>query len=185
MIVDKFSEESIISRFNGRDISALGEVYHLCYREWVYYARQLYRNTDVDGEGVVHDVLIKIWTHSKQQFEGLDNLKAYLYVSLRNSYCNWLSHNAHKRNFEKKESERTHNLFAEIVESETFSQLTQSLKLLPEESARIIRMLIEGWSVKEIATVMEISPSSVYAKKSEGIAKLRKYFYHSKLFIFL
>lgn len=167
-------ENELIRRFNRRDTGALEEVYNLYYRELVYYARQLYRNTDVEGEDAVHDALVRIWATPKQQFEGVLNLKAYIYISLRNAYRNWLAHTSHKRRFERTAAERQHDSFTGIIEGETFSQIVSSLDLLPEDTARIFRMLMEGLTVKEIASAMEISQSSVYGKKAEGVSRLKK-----------
>lgn len=164
----------LLIRFNNRDELALGEVYDIFYRELQYFARQLYRETNVQAADVVHDIFIKIWESRKIQFKKLDNIKAYIYISLKNGFSDWLSHNKCVNKYNNSIINNKDCFVTEMVESETMSIISSALNILPKDVAAVFKLIVDGWEVKDIAEELNISQSSVYAKKKEGINILKQ-----------
>jgi len=74
---------------------------------------------------------------------------------------------------EGQEQDHFHYLFS----AEISRQLQESLDLLPTECLRIFHLLyIEGESVKEVATELNLALSTVKTQKSRGLAVLKKRF---------
>lgn len=167
-------DSSLLARFNSRDKVALGEVYKKYYPELILFTKQLYRETNIEARDVVHDILIRIWESKNIQFKKLDNIKAYVYISVKNNFLDYLIHNKRVDKFNKSLLLDSDNFVTQMVVSEALSSLSEITDLIPADIAEIFRLMIEGWSIKEIATKMELSPSSIYTKRDEGVKILRK-----------
>lgn len=53
--------------------------------------------------------------------------------------------------------------------------LLDSLQLLPDDYATVIRMYLEGWKPEEIAAKLGLALQTVYNKRREAIVLLRKF----------
>lgn len=163
----------LLEQFNNRDESALGKVYELYYRELNYFAKQLYRDTKIVAEDVIHDIFIKIWESKTIQFKKLDNIKAYIYISIKNGFLDSISHNKCVDKYNNTIIKDERNFVTEMVESETLSILSIAIDLLPKDIAAVFQLIAEGWEMKDIAKELNISKSSAYAKKIEATTILK------------
>lgn len=160
----------LLKRFNNRDNMAFGEVYTQLYDELYHFTARLYRETEIAAGDIIHDTFVYVWEHSTQRFEGINNLKAYLYISIKNRFRNYI---VHQRSVEKFQYE-SRDFISDVVESETLSIIHQAINALPTECARVFRLHLDGWQVKEIAEKLGKSESTVYAQKQEAISTLKK-----------
>lgn len=167
-------ESLLLKRFNNRDETALGEVYNLFYRELHYFANQLYRDTKSSAEDAVHDIFIKLWETKNLNFKELDNIKAYIYTSIKNGFSDWISHNKCVDKYNNTIISNQNNFVTEMVESETMSILSTAMKILPKDVAAVFQLVVEGWEMKEISNKLNISKSTAYAKKEEAATILKK-----------
>lgn len=165
-----YNYSALLKKFNNRDNNAFGEIYTLLYNELYHFTSRLYRNTEIVAGDVMHDTFVYIWEHSTQRFDGIENLKAYLYISIKNRFRNYL---VHQKSVDKFQCE-TKNFVSDVVESETLSIINQAINLLPSECAKVFRLHIDGWQVKDIAEKLGKSESTVYAQKQEAISILKK-----------
>lgn len=174
----------LIHQFNCRINEALSEVYLMFYNELHYYAIGLYQGTAVDPCDAIHDVFLSLW-QSNTKFEELINIKAYLFISIRNSFRQFLSKNKSIDKF-KEFKQYNNELFAiDVIESEVLSTIHQVLRLLPQESAEILQLFFDGWDIDEIATKLNKTKRTIYNKKSDAIAILRNKLPKDKLLIFM
>lgn len=163
---------NLISLFNDRSKNALGEVYSQLYNELHYYAIGLYRDTPIDPYDAIQDVFLSLW-QSNVKFDALKNLKAYLFISIRNNFRRYIStiKTADKfRDYKLRERDLFH---IDVIESEVLSNMHHILKLLPDDSAEILRLFFEGWNIDDIAEKLGKTKRTIYNKKSEAIASLR------------
>jgi RNA polymerase sigma-70 factor (ECF subfamily) len=72
-----------------------------------------------------------------------------------------------------------------IAENEILSVLSSSLDLLPTECAKVFKLCLDGWEIKEIADQLGKSESTVYKQKKEAITILRKKLSKDKLFFLI
>lgn len=181
-----YSEEKqalLLKRFNDRESSAFGEVYLLYANELLYFTRRIYSETDVVANDVIHDLFIKIWESDKLKFSSLSNIKGYLLVSTKNYFRDYIKHHKCIGKFNQALLNDEDAFVSQVVENETFSIISQALELLPMECARVFKLCIEGWEVKEIAEKLNKTPSTVYKQKQEAISILKEKLPKDKLFI--
>lgn len=184
--VNNVSEDhSLLLRFNNREIDAFAQVYNLYYRELVYYTKKLYGDANVVAQDVVHDIFIKVWEKNGLTFSGMMNIKAYLYTSIRNSFFDYLSHTKCATSVVKQLLKDPEYNTSEIIESETLSIISEAIDLLPDECAKVFKLYLDGWNVKEISEQLNKAASTVYAQKQESISILKKKLTWHKLIVIL
>lgn len=178
---NKRKEIDLLKGFNNRESVAFGEVYSLFYRELSVYATSLYRNVAIEPEDIVHDIFINLWL-SSTKFELLINIKAYIYVSIKNGFKNYLTHNTYVSKYtEQMNVDETFEV--DVMESELYSFVDESIKILPKSYAEVIDLYLKGWKSGEIAKKLMKTEQNVYNIKNKSIAILRKKIDKDKLLI--
>lgn len=178
---NRLEEIDLLKRFNHRESIAFGEVYSLFYRELSVYAASLYRDAIMQPEDVVHDVFIHLWL-SSMKFEQVINIKAYIYVSIKNGFKNYLAHHTHVVKYTKQVS-IDEDFGIDVMESEFYSLIDESIKVLPKSYAEVIDLYLKDWKLGEIAEKLKKSDQYVYNTKNKAISILRKKLDRDKLLI--
>lgn len=185
-MTDKFSDNNVLlKKFNDRDRTAFGQVYSMFYSELYYYTSNLYQNSSIEACDIIQDVFVNIWQSPKRKFDRLEGIKAYLFVSIKNSYRNFYVHNKLTNKLNHKLAEDDDLFIVQAVESEIFSIVPSMLNMLPEECAKSFKMFIEGWDIKEIAEVLGKKKSTIYNQRQEAIAILRKQMKNGLIIVFM
>lgn len=169
-----YNEETLLLKFNSRECFAFGQVYEQCFDEMIAFTTKLYKGTNVEAADMVQDVFINIWQAEGLTFENIRHIKAYAYASLRNKFKNYLTKQQSVERYNAMIAYDDDAYVTEIIESEIYSFMQQSLKTLPKDCADIIRFHIEGWNIKEISEKLNISERSVFNKKKEAIDLLKQ-----------
>lgn len=171
----------LLTKFNIRDSEAYGKVYLMFYDPLYLFTTRIFQNTDAVAGDVIHDIFISIWERKDLKFNTLDHIKGYLYLSVRNKFKAYLSHRKHVDKFAQVAALDEEYSVAYIIESETIALLNDAIALLPTECAKVLRLFIEGWEIKEIADTLNKSQSTVYNQKNEAVAILKKKFSLKKM----
>lgn len=179
------SDKSLIDRFNCRDESAWEEIYSTLYTEIVFFAKRIYANTMVEPRDVVQDLFAKMWETKTLKFGGYINIKAYLYVSVKNGFLDYITHNKCVNKFKYETIRNKENFISEMVEAETLAILKKAAESLPEEISKVFKLILEGYEVKEIATKLGKTQSTIYIQKQNAIEILRKKIPKEKMFILI
>lgn len=170
----QIDEPDLVRRFNERDIEAFGAVYGVFYNSLIYYTSKLYDNTFPDPGDIIHDVFLKLWNSPANRFSNLSEIKAYLFVSIKNSRKTLSTHVKHIEQYAENQRSDNVQFRANIIETEVFSLFHNALKLLPEESAQILDMFFKGWKAEEIAEKLGKNKQTIYNKKSEALSELKR-----------
>lgn len=173
-LMTDFEMMELLKKFNGKDSSAFGEVYLLYVRELHNFARKLYQETTVDASDVVHDAFMKIWISKSITFNEHATLKAYLYVSIKNQFKDYLKHNKCVTKFNQAMLEDDNYMVSQMIEGETLSIVNHALDILPKECARVFKLHIDGWNVKDIAAILGKSERTVFIQKQKSISILKE-----------
>lgn len=184
----KFSDaelSTLLSQFNDRNNLAFCKVYEMIYDELFYFTSSVYKDTEVVASDVLHDILIKLWESKSVKFNTLLSLKGYMYISVKNKFRDYISHRKTKDKFSSAMRLTEDYFVSQIAESETLSIVAEAVQALPAECAKVFRMFIDGWEVKEIAESLNKSQSTVYAQKQEAITILKKKFSKDKLLLIM
>lgn len=185
MIPEK-EEIILLKNFNRRIEKDFGKVYSLFYNDLFYFTTKLYQHTEVEPRDAIHDVFLNLWQSTSLKFERLTDIKAYLFVSLRNHFKMYYRHNQYIEKYKVDQLLDKDSFEVNIIESETLSTFHYVLGLLPEESAEILKLFLNGWKVEEIAQKLGKNKQTIYNKKSEAITYLKsKLSKDSLLFFFV
>lgn len=164
----------VISDFNKRNSKALEEVYTLYHSELHFYAQKLFANYDIDPSDVVHDVFLKMWSNETIKFDELKRLKYYMYASVKNYLVNYLKHQQSVGKYGEHVLNLDRNSDCALFETELFSILEEAQHILPSDLCTVLRMIVEGYEMKEIAEAVNCSQSHIYAKRDKAVKLLRR-----------
>ncbi len=184
---DPRADEELLVHFNKREQEAFARVYILMFDEMRYFVRRLFKNETLSAEDVVQDVFMVVWEKSKLQFQSLDHLKNYIYLSIKNRYKDYLKHQLHNDKYVQEIKWCDEEAFSYQVESELFSLLNTGEHLLPRECARVLKLYLEGYDISEIAASLGKSSSTVYHQRDQVVKILKKHLAgkNLKMFVFL
>lgn len=171
---EKYESPLLLEKFNSRNCRAFGEVYLLYADELTLFARKFYSMTDVAPEDAVHDAFISVWKSKRVIFDSLEHIKSYLYVTIKNQFRNFVKHNDKIDDYTKNIRVDPNFYISQIVESETLSIINRAIDLLPTECAKVFRMHMDGWSVRDIAETLGKSERTVFIQKQKSIAILKE-----------
>lgn len=170
-----FNDQELLHGFNGREEKAFSCIYEKYYNELFFFASRLFGgNPQISPSDIVQDLFLKIWEGEKE-FESLEFLKSYLYLSIRNRWKNFLEHtDSVKKHAAEQHSHPTDDyILASIIESETLAILHQQLNTLSPACAQVIRLSLGGLSNQEISEKLGISIHTIYSHKQKAIQLLR------------
>lgn len=173
----------LLNQFNDRNNLAFSKIYLLYYNDLHYFASNLFKGTEVVASDVIQDIFLSLWENKRQKFDELINIKAYLFISTRNSFRGYIRHNKHIQKHQKYVSRDNDFFVSQVFETELFSFINESVNLLPEECAKVIKEYLKGLDIKEIAGKLNKSEYTVYKQKKYAIDILKKKLSKDKLFI--
>lgn len=169
---EKLDESLLLKKFNSRDSTAFSEVYSCFYNRLFHYTSKLYTGTEVVPCDKIQDLFLKLWENKNTKFVSLSHIKSYLYLSIQNSFREYLSHNTHIRKYAEKVGIDSDFYVTEMIETETMSILNSCINQLPDDCGIVIKLYIEGWDVKDISEQLGIPQSTIYRKKEKAISIL-------------
>ncbi|MCA5003638.1 RNA polymerase sigma factor [Sphingobacterium bovistauri] len=157
------------------------QAYKLMYSQYFVALKNVSLNyvkdTDVAYD-IVQDVFMSI-LESNKKFESIDQVKYFLFASLKNKCISHLR----KVNVRNKAEEplKIHfeileNYWEEVFEEDIYSQLAAAIHTLPPQCKLVMQYTLEGLKISEIAQKMQISTDTVKEHKSNGKKKLLKWF---------
>lgn len=170
----------------GGDIDAFGKLFEELYPSMCRIAMKFIANKAA-AEDIAQEAFVRLW-EKRTAYDSIPNLKTFLYVSVKNLCFNHLRDRKETIEYTSPEVERQEILFHNrLIEEETYRILTQAIEKLPLQSAKIIKLTLEGKQNKEISEIMGISVNSVKTLKYNAIHNLKyslkDYFYLLLIFI--
>ncbi|GAA4305382.1 RNA polymerase sigma-70 factor [Aestuariibaculum suncheonense] len=129
------------------------------------------------AKDIVQDVFVKIW-EDKITFKNENNIKTYLYASVKNKCLDYLKSKMYKstaqlsdKDIQKMETEPF--FLREVALVETSKIIHQAIETLPKKCAEILLLSIQEYSNQDIATELNISVNTVKAQKKIAYKKLK------------
>lgn len=167
----------IQSRIAAGNESTLTELYQLFHKRLFHFARVITRSDDL-AEEVVNDVFIKLWGH-KERITMIDNLTVYLYVAVKNTSLNKLSHKAQELvsapfdyfDIELKKSEN--DPYELMVTTEMMRRVQKAIDALPPRCKMIFKLIREdGLKYKEVAQILNISVNTIDVQMATAVKRI-------------
>ena len=180
--MEALEQEEIIRKINERASDALSKIYPAMYPELYYYSYSLYKETD-NAKDAIQDAFLYLWEHPKIQFDSLQKLKSYLYVLIRNDFISSLRKSKTQKEHQDSYLYENDYYVYQAAEAEIFTIIPAALRMLPEECARILKLLLEGWNLKEVAEKLGMPTSTVHFQKQRAISILRAKLSKDKLLL--
>lgn len=146
------------------------------YGSLCLFANKYVENIDI-AKDIVQEVFIKIW-EDKIEFANQNNIKSYLYTSVKNRALNSLNKVEFKLtqtlgNEEFIESDFDPFFVNEVLISEASILINSAIETLPNKCAQIIKLSIKGMSNSEIAEELHLSINTIKAQKKIAYKKLK------------
>jgi len=168
----------LLARLNNNEAAAHADLFNATYADLTVFVFRM-----IDNEDESEDIAISAITRligKKLTFSAVEQLKAYLYISVRNGALNYLRAAQKEDPFRKKLLEAMPVAEEPVVNKKyelahMHRLIEAGLGKLEKQCAAVIKLTMEGKQPDEIAKALNISPNQVYTQKSKGIARLREF----------
>lgn len=129
------------------------------------------------AEDIAQETFITLWNH-REEMDSSSHIKSFLYLTARNAAIDHLKHEKIKIAYSEKalyELETTENFIHFIIEEEVEQILQATEERLPLQCRRIFTLSMQGKSVEEIATLLDISINTVKTQKKIAYRQLKQH----------
>jgi RNA polymerase sigma-70 factor (ECF subfamily) len=136
-----------------------------------------------DAEDIVQDTLFQIW-QKRDEWDSIRNMEAYCFRSARNIAIDSLSLKENQRellpdNFDIVEIKP--NAQDRLEEEEQSVMLERCIRQLPEKQRTVFQLrTVEGFTYKQIASVLNITEEQVKVNLFRSRQKLKEFFDNNK-----
>lgn len=158
--------------------SAFDAIFKIFHSSLVFFSSRILAAQEIQiAEEIVQDVWLKFYER-RRNFEYLNAVKAFLYISVKNKCLQQLEKNQVKNRrlesyFNQPEAVQE-SVLQDIIYSEVIREVTAAIELLPPQCRLIMKHFFEdGKNAKEIAELLQISVSTVNNQKSRAISVLK------------
>lgn len=134
------------------------------------------KEDEAHARDITTDTFIKLW-RLHENFESLNNIKAFLYITCRNACLDFLRHLKVERKTHGNilYSQKIEELFPnEMIDAEVFIELDHQIERLPTQCRKIFKLIYyNNLKTSEVAQEMGISNQNVLNQKARAIHILR------------
>jgi len=169
-----------INRFNNGDHQVLKLVFDEYFFLLVAFAAKITGNWE-EGKDVASVAFQKLW-EGKANFEKKENIRAFLFITVRNSCLNYLKAEVRKRKAQKEirytSDENTHesiedHVHVKMSNPDDLQRFNEAVEALPQQCKAVFRLICLGYSNSEIAAKLYTSLNTVEVQKNRALNKLR------------
>lgn len=181
------SQEKFLNGINQKQSEAWKELYRYFYGALCNYTTGIVADEDL-AEDIVQECLIRIW-NSKLHFTEMKALSVYLYRSVYHNALKYLrdkrtnDRRLEKWNAEQEEVEEAD--FYHAAEEEVIRKLHVIISQLPEQRRAILLLSIDGLTVQEIASQLNISINTVKTQKKRAYIYLKENLKQGYMLLFM
>lgn len=155
---------NLLERLKAGDSEAFDEVY-TSYRKWLWIAALGILQNEADAEEVVQEFFIEFWQRMEQrQFDDIQHLKNYLFISVRNRCLNKLQRDkvARKRNEQMLQHTELSVSYNQLENSELQQQLREAIAKLPPTRSKVFKLgYLFNYTRRQIAAMLNVSEETV------------------------
>jgi RNA polymerase sigma factor (sigma-70 family) len=106
-------QDNTILRFQHSDKQSYKLLFHKLYPIMCLFSKKFINDYN-DTEDIVQEVFIELW-EQHEKFESIEQIKAFLYLSIKTKCLNFMKHQVVKENFIKTSLANSEQLFEEQV----------------------------------------------------------------------
>lgn len=173
---DSDHEKAFVSAFQNGDEKVFRYVFDEFYSSLCVYCLRMVHEELVVAD-LVQDAFVKLW-ENRQNFNSSLTIRSYLYTVVRNSGINYLRHLKMKAgklagNFWE---EAENSAIELMIRQEAERQLLDMIQELTPECRRVVNLLSEGKSYKEVGELLNISANTVKNHRIRAVKILKERF---------
>lgn len=173
---DKNLHDDPFDAFKKGDPRALQVIFSQFYSPLCLFADRLLRDRPA-AEDIAGESLVKLWNRHTD-FENIQNVKAFLYITTRNACLNLLKQ-MQRESLSKKQyawltGDKEEFVLNEMVRVEVLQQVHREIDNLPAQCQKIFKLsYYKGRKNHEIAEMLNISVHTVKNQKARAIQLLK------------
>jgi RNA polymerase sigma-70 factor (family 1) len=168
-------DKDTLMQFGQGDRLAFKQVYTHFHDALYYFSFKLLADSEA-AKDVVEETFIKLWKRHTN-FETAENVKAFLFITVRNACFDQIKKTKRKEKFQhnfslaQQENDNSEEL---MIQTELLNLIYQESANLPEKCKEIFKLsYLHGMENEEIAHQLDISPHTVRTQKRRAIIFLR------------
>ncbi len=166
------SEQELILNLNKGNTKALKYFFVEFYPSLCVFTKKYIPETDI-VEDIAQEAFLVYWENRKQ-FDDINALKGYLYVTAKNKCLNHLKLKGLRAEITKKGYDKEDYLYELVLEEETYRIIHKAIENLPPQSRRIIELSMKGYKNPEIAEELDVSINTIKTLKGKAYKVLRE-----------
>lgn len=173
---DKNLHDDPFDEFKKGDPRALQVIFKHFYPSLCIFAERMLRDRPA-AEDIVGETLVKLWNRHTD-FENMQNIKAFLYITTRNACLNQLKQ-MQRESLSKKQlaylsGDKEGFVLNDIIRVEVLREIYREIDKLPAQCQKIFKLsFFEGRKNQEIAEMLGISVHTVKNQKARAIQLLK------------
>ena len=164
--------------FKNGDLSSLGILFENYYQELYYYGNKITTSSELVKD-VIQDLFIGVWER-RDKMAGVENIKAYLIISLRRELIRRVSKDRQENSKEQFNSNQfsfspEDFLISAEQSTEQTRVLSKSLESLTERQREVILLrFFHGLEFSDISQALDLNIQSVRNLLFRALDKIRK-----------
>jgi len=165
--------------FQNGDKEAFNHIFNMFYKRVCFFAAGIV--SEDAAEDLVQDTFVKLWER-RVSFDSLTSIKAFLYLTTKNSCINTYKHQKVVEKFENYQAENIDesNIIYRLIEAEVLEEVQQAVQQLPQSYRKVIYLsYFEGLSNQDTADYLNVSINTVKTQKVRSLRILREILKHS------
>jgi RNA polymerase sigma-19 factor, ECF subfamily len=168
----------LLARLNNNEQTAHAELFDATFSELTVFVYRMIDNLEQSEDIAI--IAIRKLLGKNLTFDAVEQLKSYLYKSVRNGALNYLRSVKKDDPFRKQlQAEMTASEEPGVYKKYEMDHMRKMVETvlngLEKQVAAVIRLTMENLPPDEIAKKLNISPNQVYTQKSKGIKQLQKF----------
>ncbi|NML19370.1 sigma-70 family RNA polymerase sigma factor [Pseudoflavitalea sp. G-6-1-2] len=170
------SDKAFIAALHKKQPEAVRELFNQLYRPMIYFADKLINNMH-ESEDIVATAFFKL-TGRIEQFQSLRDIKAFLYITVRNECLDHLRRLArHEKSHEQLQYLMDYTdaqADDEMLRARILQEVYNEIEQLPSQCKKIFKLIFsKGMTTRQIAEELELSPQTVLNQKAKALNLLR------------
>jgi RNA polymerase sigma-70 factor (family 1) len=172
----KHTALQLITGFRQGDEACFSTIFNELYPTLCFYGYKITEDLAV-SQDIAEESFLKVW-NKRERFEHWGSLKSFLYTTVRNASIDWIrkqaTTSAALRSFPGMQQNEIAAL-ENLIRAEFLREIYSSIERLPKQCRKIMEMIyVEGKSSSQVASVLNLSQSSIRNQKARGLSLLRK-----------
>jgi RNA polymerase sigma-70 factor (family 1) len=169
----------VICAFRNGDEKAFADIYDNYYGPLYFFARRILDDNN-DAQDIAAETFLKLW-RLRENFETLQNIKAFLYITARNASFNILKQ---RKDYVRRHEEMSYFLMQHLndgpsqhdeIRAEVLQRVLNEIDNLPVQCGKIVKLFfVEGSKNSKIADELGLTLQTVKNQKTRGLKLLKE-----------